>query len=450
MQKIKTLELFGGIGAPRCALENLNAFDIKAVDYVEILSNAVKAYNAMYDLSYKPQDVLEWNLNVDLLVHGSPCQDWSGAGNNDVNTGRSILYQRTLEIIEKELNPRPKYVLWENVVGLVGKKHYKHFNHYIATMKRLGYKSYYGILKASDFGIPQRRPRVFTVSIRNDINQTFDFDVLERKTPKPLIDFLTNIVDDETLNVSLPLKCKSMVSSLVEGKTYILINRANTITTKQLRCPNSGVVVINTDFYKQDLSMYKDTMTFNEFMSTFPQWFNKSIEETFRLLSPRECWSLQGYEVKEKSFKEFENFYTVPRAKDNCLINGSYNRVWKINKYVGTIPASAKLKIGEVNESGELKYRDLTPYECWKLQGFNLSQYDRVKATGISDTDMYALAGNSICVPVLEAIFKELLIDKKSKTYKYYVSPMVEQLNIFGEYEEVEDFKKINSRRRKK
>ena len=77
LQKIKTKQLIGGNAAPRCALENLNAFDIKAIDYVEILSNAVKAYNAMYDLSYKPQDVLEWNLNVDLLVHGSPCQDWS-------------------------------------------------------------------------------------------------------------------------------------------------------------------------------------------------------------------------------------------------------------------------------------------------------------------------------------------------------------------------------------
>lgn len=89
MKQIKTLELFGGIGAPRSALENLKVFDIKAIDYVEILSNAVKAYNAMYDLSYKPQDVLKWNLNVDLLIHGSPCQDWSNAGLNDINTGRS-------------------------------------------------------------------------------------------------------------------------------------------------------------------------------------------------------------------------------------------------------------------------------------------------------------------------------------------------------------------------
>ena len=60
--KIKILELFGGIGSPRCALRNLG-IPTKAIDYVEILSNAVKAYNAMYDLSYKPQDVLEWNLN---------------------------------------------------------------------------------------------------------------------------------------------------------------------------------------------------------------------------------------------------------------------------------------------------------------------------------------------------------------------------------------------------
>lgn len=548
MKTIKTLELFGGIGAPRCALENLNAFDIKAVDYVEIISNAVKAYNAMYDLSYKPQDVLEWNLNVDLLVHGSPCQDWSSAGLNDVNTGRSILYQRTLEIIEKELNPRPKYVLWENVVGLV-KNHYKHFNHYIKTMESLGYKSYYSTLEAREFGIPQTRPRIFVVSIRNDINQAFDFDVLERLPLKPIKDFLYADTDI-TLNKSVDINCPSMVKEVENGRIKIIYNLTKTITSNQLRRDNSGIVVKDNKFYDIDFSKYPKPKcasgyTLNEFLNYFPEFYKGSIEKTFRLLTPRECWSLQGftvkqpsmqkaiennkckiivdktatittkqvrwnsagvvfidesfyeqdfskippsksiygysfqeckeyfpkyfegkkdlsevfryltprecwalqgYEVKEKTYKEFENFYTIPRSTDGKLINGSYNRVWKVDKFVGTIPANLVLKIGEVNEAGELEYRELTPYECWKLQGYNLSQFDRVKATGISDTDMYALAGNSICVPVLEAIFKELLIDKKSKTYKYYVSPMVEQLNIFGEYEEVENFKKIKTR----
>jgi hypothetical protein len=56
---------------------------------------------------------------------------------------------------------------------------------------------------------------------------------------------------------------------------------------------------------------------------------------------------------------------------------------------------------------------------------------------------MYSLAGNSICVPVLEAIFKELLIDKKSNSNKYLIKPIVEQLNLFDDYEKVEDFKDI-------
>jgi len=441
MEKLKTLELFGGIGAPRSALENLKSFDIKAIDYVEILSNAVKAYNAMYDLSYKPQDILEWNLNVDLLVHGSPCQDWSKAGLNDVNTGRSILYQRTLEIIEKELHPRPKYVVWENVVGLVQKKHYKHFNHYVKSMEKLGYKTYYSILEAKEFGIPQTRPRVFAISIRNDIDQTFDFDVLERKPLKPLIDFLTGVEDSKTLDVSQP----SMQKSIIDGKTNIIVNCAATITRKQVRWNNAGVCVKDNEFYKRDFKNIpiKAGLTYKEFLHYFPEYENKPLDEIFRYLSPRECWALQGYETKEKTYKEFENFYTIPRSKDGKLINGQYNRIWNIDKYVGTIPATVKLKIGFKNENHELCYRELTPYEVWCLQGYNLSQYDRVKASGISDSDMYSLAGNSICVPVLEAIFKELLIERKSVSKKYYVAPQIEQLNLFDDYENIEQYQDI-------
>lgn len=380
MIKLQTLELFGGIGAPRSALENLKVFDIKAIDYVEILSNAVKAYNAMYDLSYKPQDVLEWNLNVDLLIHGSPCQDWSNAGLNDVNTGRSILYQRTLEIIEKELKPRPKYVLWENVKGLISKKHYNHFNHYISTMQKLGYKSYMSVLEAREFGIPQTRPRVFVVSIRNDLEQTFDFDLLERKPMEPLKEFL-NIENDfmDNQNV-LDFKQPSMIKALENNKLKIIVNNTATITCKQIRWMNAGICFKDESFYKQDFSLIPKAKSeygysLEECKEYFPQYFkNKTYEEIFRYLTPRECWALQGYK---------------------------------------------------------------------------LSQYDRVKATGISDTDMYSLAGNSICVPVLEAIFKELLIDKKSISNKYLIRPQMEQLNIFDESEEIESFKDICSKKRK-
>ena len=90
---VQILELFGGIGSPRCALRNLN-IPTKAIDYVEIDENAVRSYNAMFaeELEYKTQSVVGWNLKPDILIHGSPCQDMSIAGHQgqviDCGNGR--------------------------------------------------------------------------------------------------------------------------------------------------------------------------------------------------------------------------------------------------------------------------------------------------------------------------------------------------------------------------
>lgn len=101
-RKIKILELFGGIGAPRKALENLG-YKIKSIDYVEILPFAVQAYNSVFNNDYGVQNIVGWNLNPDILIHGSPCQDFSKNGRNNINTGRSILYEETLAIIDHKL-----------------------------------------------------------------------------------------------------------------------------------------------------------------------------------------------------------------------------------------------------------------------------------------------------------------------------------------------------------
>ena len=80
---LKVLELFGGIGACTSALKRLD-IDFKVVDYVEIDKYAVKSYNALNNTDYKPQDIQQWdkNIDADLIMHGSPCQDFSIAGNN--------------------------------------------------------------------------------------------------------------------------------------------------------------------------------------------------------------------------------------------------------------------------------------------------------------------------------------------------------------------------------
>ena len=78
---LKVLELFGGIGACTKALERLG-IDHTVVDYVEIDKYAVKSFNAVHGTNFEPQDIKEWNKDIeaDLIMHGSPCQDFSVAG----------------------------------------------------------------------------------------------------------------------------------------------------------------------------------------------------------------------------------------------------------------------------------------------------------------------------------------------------------------------------------
>ena len=124
---VQILELFGGIGSPRCALRNLG-IQTKAIDYVEIDEKAVRSYNSMFaeELPYKTQSVVGWNLKPDILIHGSPCQDMSIAGHQGkakaedgrINRGkgadqgsgtRSSLMWETIHIIEQMGKWKPKF-----------------------------------------------------------------------------------------------------------------------------------------------------------------------------------------------------------------------------------------------------------------------------------------------------------------------------------------------------
>ena len=296
--KLKVLELFGGIGACSKALERLG-IDYEIADYVEIDKYAVKSFNAIHNTNFEPQDITTWDkdIEVDLIMHGSPCQDFSLAGkqaggDKDSGTRSSLMYE-TIRIVEKL---KPKYVIWENVKNLLSKKHRHNFDAYLETMEELGYTNYYQVLNAKDYGIPQNRERVFTISIKKDINKVFTFPQKQE----------------------LKLKLKDMLEDEVDEKYYL-----------------SDVQI-------------------------------KRIETT-------------TYNVGK----------TRIQKKDWC--DTLCARDWKDPKCV------------EVN-----RIRKLTPKECWKLMGFDDEDYEKAAKVN-SNTQLYKQAGNSICVPVLEAILKNLL-----------------------------------------
>lgn len=268
---VKILELFGGIGSPRVALRNLGV-PTKAIDYVEIDQQAVNSYNAMFadELPYKTQTVVDWNLKPDILIHGSPCQDWSIAGKRlgaDEGSGtRSSLMWETVNIIRGFGDWKPKYVLWENVLGVLHKTMNHNFNKYLDAMQELGYNSTFAVLNARDFGLPQHRNRVFTIST---LGQNFNFDSLRKTEMKRIEHYLETDVD-ESYTITSPSmlgKLHGKDNSAFAGRLKVIEDYCWTITTKQNRCPNSGVIDIGNGNY--------------------------------RLLTPLECWRLQGYDDED-------------------------------------------------------------------------------------------------------------------------------------------------------
>ena len=208
---IKILELFGGIGSPRCALRNIG-IPVKAIDYVEIDEKAVRSYNAMFknELAYKTQSVIGWDLKPDILIHGSPCQDFSIAGHQGkataaagrINKGkgadegsgtRSSLMWETIHIIQQMGDWKPRFVIWENVKNVTSKHMIHNFNRYLSEMQKLGYTNSFQTLDARDFGLPQARERVFTISVLN--GDPFNFDDLIKTEMRDISEYLAELID---------------------------------------------------------------------------------------------------------------------------------------------------------------------------------------------------------------------------------------------------------------
>lgn len=312
--QIKILELFGGIGAPRCALRNIGV-PVKAIDYVEIDEKAVRSYNAMFkkDLAYKTQSVVGWDLKPDILIHGSPCQDFSIAGYqkgaDEGSETRSSLMWETIRIIHQMGIWKPKVVIWENVKNVLSKHMIHNFNRYLSEMEKMGYTNSFEILNAMEFGLPQSRERVFTISILG--NEYFSFDDLVRTKPRNIIDYLEK-TDDEKYIVSQPSMIKKINHEGKNGieNVSVIKDFCYTITTRQMRSPNAGVIDLGNGLY--------------------------------RYLTELECWRLMGFSD--------EDFYNALKANPS--------------------------KQGKMNGA------------------------------------LYKQAGNSIPVPILEAIFSKLLLNK--------------------------------------
>lgn len=391
MNKIKVLELFSGIRAFSHALENLG-IDYECVDSVEIDKYAVKSQNAIYGTNFEPQDITKWDkdLDVDLIFHGSPCQDFSiagkGNGGDEGSGTRSSLLYETIRIVDKL---KPKYVIWENVKAVLNKNHKHNFDKYLEKMESLGYTNYYQVLNAKDYEIPQNRERVFTISILGSESYTFP--------PKQ----------------ELNLRLKDMLENEVDEKYYLKEELIKKIEMKDIS------YCIDANYYKgTNVKQYEKKCRRQlvpselKIKNATKKGYIEAIDGDGIDLAYPDSETRRGKVQQQKSnnITTSDNLGVVQYSEySKKKIQENIKRI--NNETVGTITANAMQSFNHDNcqmTVQNYRIRKLTPLECFRLMGFSDEAFYKAQSVN-SNSQLYKQAGNSIVVNVLEEIIKSLL-----------------------------------------
>lgn len=191
------IDLFAGIGGVRQAFEKTGLF--RTILSSEIDAFARQTYKANFGeepLGDIREIVFKALQFVDVIFAGLPCQAFSLIGKRlGFEDVRGTLFYEFLRALREVM---PKAFVIENVEGLVSHDRGRTLKTMLRLLRRVGYKVAWKVLDARDFGVPQKRRRIFIVGIRKDINATFQFPKGNGKTAR-FGDILEPVVDSKYL-----------------------------------------------------------------------------------------------------------------------------------------------------------------------------------------------------------------------------------------------------------
>ena len=341
----------------------------------------------------------------DLFTYSFPCQSVSVSGLQhgfEEGSGtRSSLLWECKKVIEGK---KPKYLLMENVKNLVSKKFKPTFDKWCEWLEGQGYTHYWQVLNAKDYGVPQNRERVFMISILG-VHEPYVFPEKQELHIR-LKDVLDKEVDSKFYLKED--KVKQLLKN-VDGKIDLNKKRLGTVHKNNDMTRSTRDIVFNDLFESPCLTatMHKDAPKILEsadgiYLNASEKFQHGSLKDLSRTLKannhdagvvlvnePKVINPLKG---KTENGWHFEQ---------NVYDDNGITRTVKAGGGSGNIP-----KV--INDNDKLPIiRKLTPKECWRLMGFDDSDFEKAEQVN-SNTQLYKQAGNSIVVNCLEGIFYEL------------------------------------------
>lgn len=319
----------------------------------------------------------DWNINesVELLVGGTPCQSFSVAGlRKGLEDPRGNLMLTYLGIADRF---KPKWLLWENVPGVLTSNGGKDFACFLQGLAEIGYGFAYRVLDAQHFGVPQRRRRVFVVGCLGDWRsaakvlfepESLCGDITPRREKKESDTF--NV--EGSVELSSPLAARDYKDAGTDGMNK---NSAKLVVVQDIaNC-------LQTTF--NDYSRADGFNMITQVYETHPADSRvKEMGETCQTVTSR--WGTGGGNVPIA----LQDIRPI-----NKLQNG---KGWNDTGISYTVDTHATQGV-----LSNMKVRRLTPIECERLQGFP-DNYTKTPTS--SDSTRYKSLGNSMAVPVIKWI----------------------------------------------
>lgn len=391
---IKVFEAFAGIGTQRMVLKRQN-IPHEVVAISEVDEYAILSYHAIHTSNIEVEEVSEEEMHrymeeknipldakgnlkkltgkrlknlykasvasgnlgdiskinpetlpkVDFFTYSFPCISISALGKKEglakgSGTKSSLLWDCE-KIIE---TTRPKYLLMENVKPLVQSKNKLHFDKWLNYLEELGYTSFWKILNAKDYNIPQNRERVFVVSIL-DCKEDYIFP--EAKT-------LTKTLD-------------SLLEHNINALYYM-------------------------DKPRLDKAVYEKM-----------KLKNRETEETKGLLEKTKEEQKEIY--KAQNLNKYVFLGTINSTETGKFMKNPFPNISKTLRT--STPDTALVYESKEENIAPYIIRRFTPREYWRLMGITDEDFDKASQV-VTNTQLYRQAGNAIVVDVLEGIFKNM------------------------------------------
>nr|WP_299343442.1 DNA (cytosine-5-)-methyltransferase [Allomuricauda sp.] len=396
MNRLKVCELFAGVGGFRLGLEKTNHFEVIWSNQWEP-STKIQHASMVYEARFGSENHSNSNIeeiatadipNHDVLVGGFPCQDYSVATslkNSKGLLGKKGVLWWSIHRILSEKRQKPKYLFLENVDRLLKspvKQRGRDFAIMLRSLSDLGYAVEWRVINAADYGMPQRRRRVFLLGYHQSSRV---FDCIKEISPTAWLN------TSGTFAEAFPSSSDSKEPAGFElDKSILEISEHFNLSGSKSPFFNSGLCVDGKVYTKNVLPIFDgQTICLGEILE------NGSVEDAF-FIPESELDKWQYLKGSKKEVRRTKNGFSYNYSEGSMTFPDALDQPSRtiITGEGGKSPSRFK-HVVKTSEG----YRRLSPVE---LERLNMFPDDHTKLDGISDVKRAFFMGNALVVGVVE------------------------------------------------